>query len=109
MARDFIEHLIERIKSLNYFYFTEDEFDPKRTMHNKPLFITMKCKNCMVAKVLIDNGSILNVLPKHMLDQMLIDASHIKPNTMTARAYDGTPRPIIRSIDVKLVIGPQPF
>jgi hypothetical protein len=90
-------------------YFTEDEFNPKRTMHNKPIYIIMKCKNCMVAKVLIDNGSILNVLPKHMLDQMLIDTSHIKPNTMTARAYDGTPRLVIGSMDVELVIGPQPF
>jgi hypothetical protein len=90
-------------------YFTEDEFDPKRTMHNKPIYIIMKCKNCMVAKVLIDNGSILNVLPKHMLDHMLIDTSHIKPNTMTARAYDGTPRLVIGSIDVELVFGPHPF
>lgn len=51
MARDFIEHLIERIKSLNYFYFTKDEFDPKRTMYNKPLYITMKCKNYMATKL----------------------------------------------------------
>ena len=28
---------------------------------------------------------------------------------MTARAYDGSPRPIIGSIDVELIIGPQPF
>jgi hypothetical protein len=28
---------------------------------------------------------------------------------MTARAYDGSPRPIMGNIDVELVIGPQPF
>jgi len=28
---------------------------------------------------------------------------------MTTRAYDGSPRPIIRNIDVELIIGPQPF
>jgi hypothetical protein len=59
--------------------------------------------------VLIDNGSDLNVLPRHVLDKMLVDASHMKPSTMTARAYDGSPRPIIGNIDVELVIGPQSF
>ncbi|XP_061947974.1 uncharacterized protein LOC133671268 [Populus nigra] len=59
--------------------------------------------------VLIDNGSTLNVFPRHVLDKMPVNASHMKPSTMTARAYDGSPRPIIGSIDVELIIGPQPF
>jgi hypothetical protein len=41
----------------------------------------------VIVKVLIDNGS-----------------AH-----MTIGAYDGSPRPIIRNIDVELIIGPQPF
>jgi hypothetical protein len=63
----------------------------------------------VIVKVLIDNGSALNVLPRHVLDKMPVDASHMKPNTMTARAYDGSPRPTIGSIDVELIIGPQPL
>jgi hypothetical protein len=53
----------------------------------------------VIAKVLIDNGSALNVLPRHVLDKMPVDVSHMKPNTMTARAYDGSPRPIMGNID----------
>ena len=44
-----------------------------------------------------------------MLDKMLIDASHMRPSTMTTKVYDGSPRLIIRNIDVELIIGPQPF
>lgn len=90
-----MEHLIERIQSTNYLYFTEDEIDPKRRWHNKSLYITIKCKDCVVAKVLVDNGSALNMLSKHVINQMPIDSSHIKSNTMTVRAYNGTLRPSI--------------
>ena len=98
-----------RIQATNYLYFTDDELGPEGVGHNKSLYITIKCKDCVIAKVLIDNGSALNVLPRHVLDKMHIDASHMKPSTMIARAYNGSPRPIIGNIDVELVIGPQLF
>jgi hypothetical protein len=109
ITQDSIEHLVGRIQATNYLYFTDDELDHEGTGHNKPLHITVKYKDCVIAKVLIDNGSALNVLPMHVLDKMPVDASHMKPSTMTARAYDGSPRPIIGSIDVELIIGPHPF
>ena len=59
--------------------------------------------------MLVDNGSALNVLPKHILKEMPIDESHMKPSTMMARAYDGSPGPIIGTIEVELYVGPQMF
>jgi hypothetical protein len=44
-----------------------------------------------------------------MLEEMPIDESHIKPSTMMARAYDGSPRPIIGTLEVELYVGPQMF
>jgi hypothetical protein len=58
----------------------------------------------VIVKVLIGNGSALNILLRHVLDKMLIDDSYIKSSTMTARAYDGSPRPIIGNIDQLLGI-----
>jgi hypothetical protein len=49
-------------------------------------------KNVLIGKVLIDNGSTLNVLSRHMLKEMPIDGSHIKPSTMITRPYDDLPR-----------------
>ena len=59
----------------------------------------------MIVKMLINNGSTLDMLPRQVLDNMHIDASHMKPSTMTVRAYNRSPRPIIRNIDVELIIG----
>jgi hypothetical protein len=87
-----MKHLVERIHASNYLYFTKDELDAKGTRHNKPLYIHVRCKECFIGKVLIDNGLTLNVLPKHMLKEMPIDESHIKRSTMMASAYDGSPR-----------------
>jgi len=36
-------------------------------------------------------------------------ASHMKPNTMTTKAYNGKPKLIIGSMDIELIIGPHPF
>jgi len=104
-----MEHLVRRIHATNYLYFMADELDVEGTRHNKPLYITVRCKDCIIRKVLVDNGSALNVLPKHILKEMLIDESHMKLSTMMARAYDGSPRPIIRTLEVELYVGPQMF
>ena len=89
--------------------FIKDKLDVEGTRHNKPTYITIRCKNCFIGKVLIDNGLTLNVLPKHMLKEMPIDESHIKPSTLMTRAYDGSPRQIIGTLEVELYVGPQVF
>ena len=104
-----IEHLVGRIHASNYLYFTADELDAEETGHNKPLYIIVKCKDCLIGKVLVDNGSALNVLPEYMLKEMLVDESHMKPSTIMARAYDGSPRPILGNLEVELYVGPQMF
>nr|XP_034898165.1 uncharacterized protein LOC118036558 [Populus alba] len=104
-----MEHLVGRIHASNYLYFTADELSAEGTGHNKPLYITVKCKDFLIGKVLVDNGSALNVLPKYMLKEMPVDESHLKPSTMMARAYDGSPRPVIGNLEVELYVGPQMF
>ena len=104
-----MEHLVGRIHASNYLYFTEDELDAEGTCHNKPLYITVRCKDCLIGKVLIDNGSALNVLPRHMLNEMPVDPSHMQPSVIMARAYDGSPRQVLGPIEVELAVGPQVF
>jgi hypothetical protein len=104
-----IEHLVGRIHVTNYLYFMEDELDAEGTGHNRPLYVTVRCKDCLIGKVLIDNGSAFNVLPRHMLDEMPVDPTQMQPSVMTARAYDGSPRQVIRTIEVELAVGPQVF
>jgi hypothetical protein len=70
-----MEHLVSRIQALNYMYFAEDELDPEGTKHNALLYIMIWCKDVLIGMVLIDNYSTLNVLPRHMPEEMLIDVS----------------------------------
>ena len=69
----------------------------------------MRCKDYTIIKVLVDNISTLNVLPKHVLDEMSIDSMHMLPNTMIARAYDGSPRQVVGTSEIEMFIGPQVF
>jgi hypothetical protein len=104
-----IEHLVERIYMTNYLYFTEDKLDVGGTGHNKPLYITIRCKDCTIGKVLVDNGSALNVLLKHMLDEMPVDSTHMLPNTIMARVYDGSPKKVVGTVEIELFIDPRVF
>jgi hypothetical protein len=89
-----MEHLVRRIHAINYLYFTKKELNARGMGHNKPLYIIVRCKACIIGKVLVDNGSTLNVLSKHVLDKMLVDLTCMLPSTMIASAYDGSPRQV---------------
>ena len=87
-----IEHLIRKIQASNYMYFTKDEIKYDDIRCSKPLYIIVRCKNILICKILIDNGSILNVLPRHILSEITVDESHMRPSTMMAMTYNGLPR-----------------
>lgn len=104
-----MKHLVRRIQALNYLYFTKDELDFDGTRNNRPKYITMQCKDVIIGKVLIDNGLTLNMLLRHMLREMFVDESHIRPYTIMARTYDGSQRQIIETLEMELYVGSQVF
>lgn len=62
----------------------------------------MTCEGCMVAKVLVKNGSTLNGLPTATLARLLIEASLMHPSNMIVRAFDGTKRDVLGNIKLPL-------
>jgi len=54
--------------------------------------IIVQSKDVLTGKVPVNNGSILNMLPRNMLKEISIDESHMRPSTRIARVYDGSPR-----------------
>ena len=60
-----------------------------------------------MAKVLIDNDSSLNVMPKTTLDKLPFDASHMRPSSMVVRAFDGSRHDVRGEIDLSIQIGPH--
>ena len=99
--------LVNNITANNYLAFAEEEIPAEGRGHNKALHVSIKCMDHIVAKVLIDNGSSLNVMPKSTLEKLPFNASHLKPSSMVVRAFDGTHREVRGEIDLPVQIGPH--
>ena len=74
----------------NYISFSDDEIPPNGYGSTKALDITTKVKDCTLSKVLIDNGSSLNVMPLSTLMRLLEDRSYMRHTKIVVRAFDGT-------------------
>ncbi|KAJ9168964.1 hypothetical protein P3X46_020437 [Hevea brasiliensis] len=103
------EKIVGQIQASSFVTFSEDEIDPAGLRHTKALHVTVKCKGCIVAKVLIDNGSALNVLPSATSARLPVDQSDIRQSAMVVRAFDGTRREVMGDIDLPLQIGACTF
>ena len=101
------EGIINNIMANNYLTFVEEEIPDERRGHNRALHVSVKCMDHIVAKVLIDNGSSLNVMPKSTLAKPPFNASHLRRSSMLVWAFDGTPRNVIGEIDLPIQIGPD--
>ena len=61
--------IINNITANNYLTFIDEEIPVKGRGHNRALHVFVKCLYHIMAKVFIDNGSFLNVMPKATLDK----------------------------------------
>ena len=73
--------IVNNITTNNYLTFADEEIPVKGMGHNKALHVSVKCMDHIVAKVVIDNDSSLNVMPKTTLDKLLFDASYMRPRS----------------------------
>ena len=75
---DKLDHLVGNIVMDNFISFSDDEIPPNGQGSTKALHITTKIKDCILPKVLIDNGSSLNVMPMTTLSRLPVDVSYMK-------------------------------
>ncbi|XP_016721691.1 uncharacterized protein [Gossypium hirsutum] len=73
-----LDHLVNSINADNFIFFNNNEIPPGGMGSTKALQITTCCKGYILPSVLIDNGSVLNVLPLSMLNRLPVDSSHMK-------------------------------
>ena len=71
--------------------------------------MSVKCADHVVAKMLVDNGSSLNVMPKTKLDKLPFDTSYIRPSSMVVKAFDDSRRDVRGEIDLLIQIVPCTF
>ena len=89
----------------NYILFSDDKIPPNGRGSTKALHFTTKVKDCTLSKVLIDNGSSLNVMPLSTLMRLPMDRSYMKHSRTVVRAFDGTRREVIGEIEIEVQIG----
>ncbi|RDX80440.1 hypothetical protein CR513_39010, partial [Mucuna pruriens] len=77
--------------------------------YNQPLHIAVKCGNFMIARVLINNGCSLNVLPKTTLNKLYSTSSQLGASSIMVRAFDGSKRQVMGEIMLLMRIRPVVF
>jgi len=92
--------LVNNITTNNYLAFAEKEIPAEGRGHKRALKVSVKCMDHVVAKVLIDNGSSLNVMSKSTLEKLPFNTSHLRPNSMVVRAFDDSHREVRGEIDL---------
>ena len=98
-STDKIDRLVGNIMMENYISLSDDEILPNERGSTKVLHITTKVKDCTLPKVLIDNGSSLNVMPLSTQMRFPVDRSYIKHTRTVVRAFDGTRREVTKEIE----------
>ncbi|RDX65999.1 hypothetical protein CR513_55276, partial [Mucuna pruriens] len=78
--------------------FTKVEHLAEGKNHNQPLHITVKCGSYMIAKVLVDNKSSLNVMSKAILDKLYLSNAMLKSSLVMVRTFDGSKREVMGEI-----------
>ncbi|PKI40456.1 hypothetical protein CRG98_039160 [Punica granatum] len=95
-APDMIEEIVNSIFS-NTISFSDDELPSEGWAHSRALHIVCKCNNYVVGRVMIDNGSALNVCPVSTLKQMNVDLNRIRLSKTAIRAFDEPPFPLVQN------------
>ncbi|MCH91444.1 hypothetical protein A2U01_0012371, partial [Trifolium medium] len=87
--------------------FTDAELPLEGASHNKALHISMKCQDNTIARVLVDTGSSLNVMPKSTLSKLDIVGPVLKQSDLIVKAFDGSHRGVVGEIELPMMIGPH--
>ncbi|XP_058726836.1 uncharacterized protein LOC131598234 [Vicia villosa] len=102
-----LEGVVSNINAGNGLGFTDTDLPSEGRNHNRALHISVECKGTMLSRVLVDNGSSLNVLPKSSLMRLDYSGVEIRPSELTMRAFDGSKRSVFGEVDLLIMIGPQ--
>uniref|UniRef100_A0A2N9HMH2 RNA-directed DNA polymerase n=1 Tax=Fagus sylvatica TaxID=28930 RepID=A0A2N9HMH2_FAGSY len=103
------ENMVTSILVTNQLTFSDDELPPEGRGHVKALYISVKTNDRIVSRVLIDNGSALNVCPLSTLEKLDIDPTRVRVTSMVVQAFDGTRREVLGEIDLPVEVGPQVY
>ncbi|XP_070004166.1 uncharacterized protein [Nicotiana sylvestris] len=104
-----LEKIVRKIFEVNRVTFSDEELPAEGTEHNKALYLTVKCEDSVVTRVLIDNGSSANICTLTTLNKLTVDHDRIHRNNVCAQGFDGGGTDTVGDIILGLTIGPVEF
>ena len=93
---------MESLTTDNGLVFFDVDLTPEGRNHNRALYVSIECRGTMLAHVLIDTDSSLNVLPKGALDRLDCEGVMLKPNNIIVRAFDRFRRMVHGEMDLPI-------
>ncbi|XP_019259297.1 PREDICTED: uncharacterized protein LOC109237444 [Nicotiana attenuata] len=86
---NYLEKIANKIFEVNKVTFSDDELPVEGTEHNRALYLTVKCEDSVVTRVLVDNGSSASIFPLSTLNKLKVDDEWIHKNNIRVRGFDG--------------------
>lgn len=62
------------------------------------------CVDTLLSRVLVDNGSSLNVMPKATLSQLQFKGPEMRASALIVRAFDDSRRQVIGKMDLPICV-----
>ncbi|XP_027101482.2 uncharacterized protein [Coffea arabica] len=102
-------HIVGSVLFTKQITFSDDELPAEGIGHNKALYIAVRYNGKMLPKVLIDNGSALNICPWSTLEKLGLRDIKLRPSGTIVRGFDGAQREPIGEVDLVVEMGPAQF
>ncbi|XP_027158321.1 uncharacterized protein LOC113759941 [Coffea eugenioides] len=106
---DKFTHVVEHVLASNQISFSDEDLTSGGIGHNKALYISVRCNGKLLPRVLIDNGSALNICPWNTLVKLRFQEAKLRPSAIVVRGFDGAKRESMGEVDFVLEIGPAQF
>ena len=101
--------MVSLVLDTNQVSFLDDELPLEGKDHTLAVHIVVKCEDMIVVRVLIDNGSALNVFLMVTLERLKVDMSFIWLGAMIIRTFNGIRWEVHGEIELMIEIGLRSF
>ncbi|KAI5412787.1 hypothetical protein KIW84_057421 [Lathyrus oleraceus] len=103
------DSIVANITACNNLSFCDADLPEEGKDHNLALHISMNCKDDAMSNVLVDTGSLLNVLPKSTLEKLSYQGPPMRQSGVVVKAFDGSRKTVIGEVELPIKIGPSDF
>ncbi|XP_071913977.1 uncharacterized protein [Coffea arabica] len=106
---DKFSNIVGNVLAANHIAFSDDDLTAEGIGHNRALYISVRCNGKLLPRVLVDNGSALNICPWNTLTKLGFLDVKLRPSATVVRGFDGSRKESMGETDLVLEIGPAQF